>query len=169
MSYEDYDNSDFAKAMQEFKAQNPVQEETKEKCSHPASISHCGWEICVSCGLYLRRAKDLFQNDEYEYHDRILFRNTKFQDTTPEEIKAMENILHEKMTQVGVPLSHLDNILTKCKKYILPNEERGKGKGPLRISVRIKSLCAVMLWEKVKELKIKMSMVKFSERQINDF
>ena len=76
----------------------------------------------------------------------------------------MENILHEMMTQVGVPLSHLDNILAECKKYILPNKEKGKGEGPLRISVRIKSLCAVMLWEKVKELKIKMSMVRFSEK-----
>ncbi len=146
--------------MKELKAQDPVQEKTKEKCSHPASISHCGWEVCVSCGLYLRRAKDLFQNDEHEYHDRYLFR-----DTTPDKTEKMKDILHEMITRVGISPSHLDNILDKCEKYVLPNEERCKGDGSIRIKVRMKTLCAVMIWEKVKKLDTKMSMVKFCDVQ----
>ncbi len=110
--------------------------------------------------MSLRRAKDFFQNDEYEYHDRILFR-----DTTPDKTEEMKDTLREMITRVGISPSHLDNILDECKKiYILPSEERCKGDGSLRIKVRIKSLCAVMIWEKVKELKIKMSMVKFSKK-----
>ncbi len=104
---------DFQKALSELKSQVQFQEEeeTKEKCSHPGSISHCGWEVCVSCGKHLRRAKDLFQNDEYEYHDRVLFR-----DTTPDKTKDMENILHEMITRVGIPTNHIGNILAECKK-----------------------------------------------------
>ena len=87
MSFED-----FQIALREVQSQVQAQEKEKikNKCSHPGSISHCGWEVCVSCGKHLRRAKNLFQNDKYEYHDRVLFRNTKFLDTTPEKIKAME-------------------------------------------------------------------------------
>ena len=72
---------------------------------------------------HLRRAKDFLVDEDY--HDRILLR-----DTTPGKAEEMKDTLHEMITRVGIPLSHLDNILAECKKYILPNEERGKGTGP---------------------------------------
>ncbi len=67
---------------------------------------------------------------------------------------------------MSIPTNHLENLFAKCEKYILPNEERCKGDGSLRIKVRIKSLCAVMLLEKMKELKIKLSMVKFCKNAV---
>ncbi len=143
--------------MKEFREQQDQAKQkvvVKNKCYHPDSVSHCGWEICVSCGLHLRRAKNSFVDEDY--HDRVLFQNTDSDKT-----EEMKNILHKMMTQVGVPTNHLENIFAKCEKYILPINEREKGDGPLRIKVRVKSLCAVMLLDKMKELKIKLSMVKF--------
>jgi hypothetical protein len=68
------------------------------------------------------------------------------------------------LEEVGVPTNHQENIFVKCERYILTINEREKGDGPLRIKVRMKSLCAVMLLEKMKELKIKLSMVKFCKK-----
>ncbi len=149
MSFED-----FQIALREFQSQNQVQKETKNKCSHPDSINHCEWKICVTCGLYLRR---ILVHEDYD--GRVLFRKTDSDKT-----EEMKDTLCKMMTQVGVPTNHLENIFAKCEKYILPNEERCKGDGSLRIKVRIKSLCAVTLLEKMKELKIKLSMVKFCKK-----
>ncbi len=61
------------KAMREFEAQKQVKfelakqavayvkGETKKDCYHPYRINHCGWKICITCGLYLRRLPIFFR------------------------------------------------------------------------------------------------------------
>ena len=66
----------FDKAMKEVREQEDQAKqkvETKNKCSHPDSINHCGWKTCVSCGLCLRR---LIATNVSGYEDRAHFSNT---------------------------------------------------------------------------------------------
>ncbi len=56
MSYDDYNNSDFAKAMRELKAQDPVQEETKDECPHTHSFDSIP---SISNGKYVCHAEKI--------------------------------------------------------------------------------------------------------------
>ncbi len=86
MEYQECLKSDFQSALQEFKAQNQVnsklvrqavayvKRETKDECHHPYTINSDGWRICLTCGKYLKRARDLSRNDDYK--SRVLFWDT---------------------------------------------------------------------------------------------
>ncbi len=85
----------FEEAMKEFREQQDQAKqkvEVKNKCYHPHKINHCGREMCVSCGLYLKRIL------VYEDHDdRVLFQETELHKT-----EEMKNILHKMMKKVNV-------------------------------------------------------------------
>ena len=74
MSYEDYYNSDFQKALREVQAQDQTKQEVdiKNKCYHPYTTNSDGWKICVTCGLCLRRIPIFFGNKVF--CDRVLLR-----------------------------------------------------------------------------------------------
>ncbi len=61
----------------------------------------------------------------------------------------------------------MERLFETCKKYILPDDtlvEDGKRNHPFRISARPVSLCASLLWMRLRDLGRAMSIVKFSEK-----
>ncbi len=72
--------------------------------------------------------------------------------------------------EAGVPrelFSHLKELCDICKKYISPNNtpvEEGNRRQPFSIRCRTRSLCAAVLWERVRFLRFSMSISEFSER-----
>ena len=73
MENQEYDL--FNKAMKEYDQTKPSKSESKEKiCDHEYTIKSSGWEICVTCGLRLRR---ILSQDLSSYSDSYFFNNTK--------------------------------------------------------------------------------------------
>ena len=191
MSLKEFCNSDFQRALREFKAQNQaksklakqavacVKGETKDECHHPYTINSNGWRICLTCREQFRKAKVFFRNEDYE--ERLLIK-----DTGPDRVKEIRDTLNELMClivrrsrtksvyveppEAGLPselFDHLRWLCDICEKYLMPSDqpkEDGKQRAPFSIRCRTRSLCAAVLWEKVKELKLPMSMSEFSRK-----
>ncbi len=168
----------FNKAMKEYNQTKP----SKSKiCNHEYTIKSSGWKICVTCGLYLRRI--LFQ-DLSSYSDRYFFNNTKTDhgaeiNKTMSELMGMivrESACYEfiypdgkircdsvyvEPPEAGLPselFDYLKELCQVCYDYKLPDGKRGS---PIHCQTR--SLCAAVLWEKVKSL-YPMSMDEFTRR-----
>ena len=87
----------------------------------------------------------------------------------PDGRHRIESVYVEPL-EAGVPrelFSHLTELCDICKKYISPDNtpvEEGKRRQPFLIKCRTCSLCAAVLWERVRFLGSPMSTSEFSER-----
>ena len=149
-------------------------------CDHEYTIKSSGWEICVTCGLYLRR---ILSQDLNTYLDRYSFNNSK-KDRVVEIREKMSElmgmIVRESMyckytgesyyvepPEAGLPrelFDYLEELCQVCYDYKLPDgslRKRVKRGSPIHCQTR--SLCAAVLWEKVKSL-YPMTMDEFTKR-----
>ncbi len=165
MSHEKFYDSDFQRALREFEAQKQIKSElakqavvyvkgeTKNKCYHPYTIRSDGWKICVTCGLCLRRIST-FLRDEV-FYDSVLLRKKE-----PNRVKEMRDIFSKMLVSFPFVTKYFEELCSVCKRYSDLNDSTNK----LSTRFRIKSLCAAVLWTKVKELDTKMTIDEFSER-----
>ena len=149
-------------------------------CDHEYTIKSSGWKICVTCGLYLRR---ILSQDLSTYLDRYSFNNSKkdrVMEIREKMSELMEMIVRESMyceytgdsvyvepPEAGLPrelFDYSEGLCQVCYDYKLPD-------GSLRKTVKrgspthcqTRSLCATVLWEKVKSL-YPMTMDEFTRR-----
>ncbi len=130
-----------------------VKGETKDKCYHPYRINHCGWKICITCGLYLRRMSIFFQNEVFR--DGVLFRKEE-----RNRLGEMRDIFSKMLVSFPFASEYFEELFHICKRYFDLSDSANK----LPTRFRVKSLCAAVLWIKVKELGTKMSISEFSKK-----
>ena len=154
-------------------------------CNHEYITKSSGWEICVTCGLYLRRI--LFQDLSVStgtYSDRRCFLNNTKKDHVAEIREKMSElmgaIVRESMyceytgesyyvepPEAGLPrklFDHLEELCQVCYDYKLPDGSLWKTvKRGSPIHCQTRSLSAAVLWEKVKS-SYPMTMNEFSKR-----
>ncbi len=179
MENQEYDL--FNKAMKEYDQTKPSKSESKEKiCDHEYTIKSSGWEICVTCGLRLRR---ILSQDLSSYSDRYFFNNTK-KDHVVEIREKMSELMgmivresrvcrntgesyYVEPPEAGLPSELFDyskELHQVCYDYKLPDGSLRKTVtrgSPIHCQTR--SLCAAVLWRKVKSL-YRMSMDEFTRR-----
>ena len=165
----------FNKAMKEYNQTKP----NKEKiCDHEYTIKSSGWEICVTCGSRLRR---ILSQDLSSYSDRFFFNNTK-KDHVVEIREKMSELMgmivresrvcrdtgesyYVEPPEAGLPSELFDyskELCQVCYDYKLPDDSLWKTvKRGSPIHCQTRSLCAAVLWEKVKSL-YPMSMDEFT-------
>ncbi len=164
----------FNKAMKEYNQTKPSKSEI---CDHEYTIKSSGWEICVTCGLRLRQ---ILSQDLSSYSDRYFFNNIK-KDHVVEIREKMSELMGMivRKTRIDVRDLRVDQktgeiydtgppegdlprelfdyskeLCQVCYDYKLPD-------GPIHCQTC--SLCAAVLWEKVKSL-YPMSMDEFRRR-----
>ncbi len=149
-------------------------------CDHEYTIKSSGWEICVTCGLCLRQI--LFQ-DLSSYSDRYFFKNTK-KDRVVEIREKMSELMgmivresrvckdtgesyYVEPPEAGLPselFNYSEELCQVCNDYKLPDGSLRKTvKRGSPIHCQTRSLCAAVLWEKVKSL-YPMSIDEFTRR-----
>ena len=139
-------------------------EEEHEKCDHEYTIRSEGYKTCLSCGL---EEKYLSQVPEEGYEDRFFIKNTG-----PDHVVEIRKKMKELMDMVvrseaGPPYEfykYSEELCQVCNEYKLPEGhlwKKVKRGSPIRCQTR--SLCAAVLWEKVKSL-YPMSMAEFAKR-----
>ena len=179
MENQEYDL--FNKAIKEYDQTKPSESESKEKiCDHEYTIKSSGWEICVTCGLRLRR---ILSQDLSSYSDRYFFNNTR-KDHVVEIREKMSDLIdmivresrisrdtgeiyYVEPPEAGLPRELFDyskELCQVCYDYKLPDDSLWKTvKRGSPIHCQTRSLCATVLWEKVKSL-YPMSMNEFMRR-----
>ncbi len=171
----------FNKAMKEYNQTKPNKSESKEKiCDHEYTIKSSGWEICVTCGLRLRQ---ILSQDLSSYSDRYFFNNTKTDrciEIREKMSELMGMIVRESRVckdtgeryyveppEAGLPselFDHSKELCQVCYDYKLPDGSLWKTvKRGSPIHCQTRSLCAAVLWEKVKS-SYPMSMDEFTRR-----
>ena len=165
------------KAMKEY---NQFKPKKSEICDHEYTIKSSGWKICVTCGLYLRR---ILSQDVSTYLDRYSFNNSKkdrVMEIREKMSELMGMIVRESMyceytgeshyvepPEAGLPrelFDYSEELCQACCDYKLPDgslRKTVKRSSPIHCQTR--SLCAAVLWEKVKSL-YPMSMDEFTRR-----
>ena len=144
MSYQDYLNSDFAKAMREFEEQKRSKERPKERSFKT---------FCYKG----RKYKQYDDSDDWIDIGPQLITDFGSEDRT----------VQRRVKETAESSYSLERLFETCKKYILPDNtsvEKGGRRHSFRISARPEGLCATLLWMRVKDQRIAMSMVKFSEK-----
>ena len=149
-------------------------------CDHEYTIKSSGWEICVTCGLYLRR---ILSQDFSTYLDRYSFNNSK-KDRVMEIREKMSELMgmivresrvckdtgesyYVEPPEAGLPrelFDYLEELCQVCYDYKLPDGslwKKVKRGSPIHCQTR--SLCATVLWEKVRSL-YPMSMTEFTRK-----
>ncbi len=157
----------FNKAMKEYNQTKPS--ESKEKiCDHEYTIKSSGWKICVTCGLYLKR---IFSHDLSFYSSGYSFNNVK-KDKRKEIRDKMSELMgmivrksgvsdtgerfYIEPPEAGLPDDLFDyskELCQVCYDYKLDDDsvfKKVKRGSPIHCQTR--SLCAAVLWEKVKSL-----------------
>ncbi len=138
-------------------------------CDHAYTIKHCVWKTCLTCGMCLKRCLSYEENSS---SDRIFVEN-KGPDYVAEIRKKMrelmnivvrkfckdkhtDKVLYTDPPEVGLPYEFyecLEELCQVCNEYKLPDghlwKEVKRG-SPIRCQTR--SLCAAVLWEKIKSL-----------------
>ncbi len=171
----------FNKAMKEYNQSKPSKSKSKKKiCNHEYTIKSSGWKICVTCGLYLRR---VLSQDFSSYSDRCSSNNTK-KDRVVEIREKMSELMgmivresrvcehigesyYVEPPEAGLPHELFDyskELCQVCYDYKLPDDSVWKTvKCGSPIHCQTRSLCAAVLWEKVKSL-YPMTMDEFAKR-----
>ena len=170
----------FNKAMKEYNQTNPASSESKEKicdikdfydamttyihnkkpkeiCLHARTIRKNGWETCLDCRLRLSRifCDDPYSNvGGYNFTEPKEDRFTKIREIMLEMIWA---IIREESLWDGLPRElsdHTRELCMTCLDHLDKN-----------VKCHRRSLCAAVLWKKVKSLYPKsMTLTKFSKR-----
>ncbi len=155
-------------------------EDDYEKCDHEYTIKSLGWKICVTCGLCLKRC---FSRETNYNLDRVFLKNTG-----PDHVLEIREKMRELMGMIirefrkceytgeiyyieppeaGLPRElwdYSEELCKTCNEYKLPVGhmwKKVKRGSPIRCQTR--SLCASVLWEKVKSL-YPMSMSEFAKK-----
>ena len=160
----------FNEAMKEYKHNTSPSKENI--CNHEHTTKSLGWRICMICGLCLER---VFSQDLNSYLDRCSFSNVK-KDKRKEIRDKMDELIDaivrehsvcwytgERFYTVppeagGLPYEFFDYskrflICQTCYDYKLDDDsvfKKVKRGSPIHCQAR--SLCAAVLWEKVKLL-----------------
>ena len=170
----------------EYFSDDSSSEEEYEKCNHEYTLRSKGYKTCLSCGL---EKKYISQIPEEGHESRIFIKNTgpdhvveimeKMRETmsmmiygphtsfcpNPEEPEYLEFIDHQ-MTKLPYELYEwFEELCQVCNEYKLPEGHPWKKvKRGSPIHCRTHSLCAAVLWEKVKSLFPAIPMVKFAKK-----
>ncbi len=183
MESQKYSNFDlFDKAMKEYNQTKSNKSESKEKiCDHEYTIISLGWKICVICGLRLRRI--LSQETKFFYFDRCILNNKKKDHVVEIRGKMSElmgMIVRKSMyceytgesyyvepPEAGLPselFGYSEELYQACYDYKLPDGSLRKTvKRGSPIHCQTRSLCAAVLWKKVRSL-YPMSLDEFTGR-----
>ena len=160
----------FNKAMKEYEHNTSLCECGARVCNHKYTIKSNGWKICVTCGLYLER---VFTHDLSFYSSGYSFNNVK--KDKRKEIRDKMSELTEMIVrksgvtmdytreryyieppEAGLPRELFDyskELCQVCYDYKLPDDSLWKTvKRGSPIHCQTRSLCAAVLWEKVKSL-----------------
>ena len=165
----------FSKAMKEYNQNNPAPSESKEKicgvknfydamkayihnkkpkeiCLHARTMRSKGWETCLDCRLCLSR---IFYDDPYSHVGGYNFTEPK-EDRFSKIRKIMLEIIWAIIGEESLWDELSDHTMELCTTCL-----------DLRKTTKchVRSLCAAVLWEKVKSLYPKsMTLTKFSKR-----
>ena len=126
----------------------------KEICYHARTIKKDGWETCVDCCLRLSR---IFCDDLYSYLRGYAMSKPK-EDRFPKIREIMIEMTRSVIKQeAGLPrelFDHLEELCRACLKH------------ETNIKCHTRSLCAALLWNKVKSSypSSTMKLVEFSKR-----
>ncbi len=147
------------------------EDEYYETCDHEYTIKSLGWKICLTCGLCLKRC---FSTDDY-YKDRVFIKNRsldKVKEVRDKMNELISVIVREFHTEARPPYELYDyekELCYECYNYALPNNnvwKKRKHKSPFSpIRCHIRSLCAAVLWEKVKSL-YPMTITEFTKKLV---
>ncbi len=138
--------------------------EPYELCDHEYTIRKHKSRICLTCGLETREIRHV---PEVGYEDRVFIKNTG-----PDHVVEIRKKMKELMDMVvrseaGLPYEfykYSEELCQVCNEYKLPEGhlwKKVKRGSPIRCQTR--SLCAAVLWEKVKSL-YPISMAEFAKR-----
>ena len=151
-----------------------------EKCDHEYTIKSLGFKICVTCGLCLKQ----YFSQETNYNlDRVFLKNTgpdhilEIREKMKElmgmiirefrECEYTGEIYHIEPPEAGLPRElwdYSEELCKMCNDNKLPaGHIRKKVKRGSPIRCQTHSLCASVLWEKVKSL-YPMSMSEFAKK-----
>ena len=138
----------------------------KEICYHERTFKWCGWKTCVDCGLCLRR---IFSQDLYSHLRGYAISRPK--DRLPKIREIMDDmtylivrkgstlngvLYYHEPPEAGLPrelFDHTKELYRKC----LDLEKN--------LKCHTRSLCAALLWNKVKSLyPSSMKLTEFSKR-----
>ena len=169
----------------EYFSDDSSSEEEYEKCDHKYKMRTKGHKTCLSCGL---EEKYLTKVSEEGYESRMYLKDAgidhiaeireKMRETMsmmiygphnsfcpdPEEPEYLEFIDHQMTKLPDEFYEWLEELCQVCNEYKLPDGHLWKKvKRGSPIHCRTRSLCAAVLWEKVKSL-YPMSMAEFAER-----
>ncbi len=134
--------------------------EAYELCDHEYTIKKHGSRICLTCGLETREIRHV---PEEGYENRVLVKNTG-PDHVVEIRKKMKELMDMVVRSPYEFHEYSEEFCQVCNEYKLPEGhlwKKVKRGSPIRCQTR--SLCAAMLWEKVKSL-YPMSMPEFAKR-----
>ncbi len=183
MENQEYSNFDLFKKASEEKKET---KEYYEECDHAYTIKSLGRKICVTFGLCLRRLITFSTDEYYEDENRVFIKDTgpdKFKEVRDKmnelmgmivresrECKDTGEIFYIEPPEAGLPRELYDyskELCDECYNYALPNyhtRKKRKHKSPFSpIRFHTRSLCAAVLWEKVKSL-YTMSINEFSKK-----
>ncbi len=165
----------FGKAMREYN-QSERKSKRKRICDHEYTTKSSGWVICVTCGLYLKRT---LSQDISTYLDRYSFscpKKVHVMEIREKMSELMGNIVRKSACyefiypdgeirhdsayieppEAGLPrelFDYSEDLCQVCFNYKLPDESiRKTVKRGSPIHCQTRSLCAAVLWEKVKSL-----------------
>ncbi len=135
-----------------------------ELCDHDYTITKHGSRICLTCGL---KTGEIRHVPEEGYEDRVFIKNTG-----PDHVVEIREKMKELMDMVvkseaGLPYEiyeYSEELCQVCNEYKLPEGhlwKKAKRNSPIQSQTR--SLCAAVLWEKVKSL-YPISMAEFAKR-----
>ena len=134
--------------------------EPYELCDHEYTIKKHGSRICLTCRLEMREIRHV---PEEGYENRVFVKNTD-----PDHIVEIREKMKELMDMVvRSPYEfhkYSEELCQVCNEYKLPEGhlwKKVKHGSPIRCQTH--SLCAAVLWEKVKSL-YPMSMAEFAKR-----
>ncbi len=134
-------------------------------CKHERTFYWQGWRACVECGLCIHR---VFSQDPYSHvagHNFAVPKEDRFPKIRKTMIDAINSVTQKKIMlngrlcwdgplEDGLPFELFDHLKELCLKCM-----------DMNVKCHMRSLCAVILWEKVKSLYLEvMTLTEFSEK-----
>ena len=156
----------FHKAMREY---NQTKPEKENACDHERTFKSSGWEICTVCFLYVRR---ILSQDIHSYMRGYAMNKPKesqFSKIREEMGELIDSVVRQGGTcpsngvfyyseppEAGLPRELIKHFRELCQACV-------EHKTTIRCHTR--SLCAALLWDKVKSLyPSSMTLTEFSDR-----
>ncbi len=140
----------------------------KEICNHERTFKWCGWRVCTECRICVSR---IFCDDLYSYLSGYVVNKPK-EDRFPKIRKIMIEMMcavirkgstwedgvyrYHEPPEVGLPRELFDHMTELCTTCMDLEKD---------VKCHRRSLCAALLWEKVKSLYPSlMTLTEFSKR-----